>query len=295
MDGVSKPVLYDTYCKAGGCTKGYQRAGFEVWGVDIEPQPRYCGDRFIQMDALAFIRAVLAGEYPMPDAWHSSPPCQGYSRLRHLPWLKDRTWPLMIDETRELLQATGRPWIIENVEDAPLDGVVLCGRMFGIPTYRHRKFESSVLLLAPPHQKHDVVIGHGRMVNDRRKGTLNASSSRGAWGQQSVITVAAGQFKKADGELALGIDWMTKDELAQAIPPIYTEFLGSQLIRYVDNDDASGSSPAWVPCDGCEDFYCQIHQQHAHDCDCPPIEEWITDPYSAPDPPPIAAGREVTP
>jgi hypothetical protein len=113
------------------------------------------------------------------------------------------------------------------------------------------------------------------MVNDRRKGTLNASSSKGAWGQQAVITVADGQFKKADGERALGIDWMSKDELAQAIPPDYCQYLGRQIMPYVDMP-----SPSWVPCNGCEDFYCRRHEMHAHDCACPAVEEWIVDPYT---------------
>lgn len=222
------PRLLDLFCGAGGAAMGYHRAGFDVVGVDIKPQPRY-PFTFVQGDALAFV-AANGSQF---DAIHASPPCQGYSRLRHLPWLKGRTWPLLIDPTRELLTATGKPWIIENVEDAPLDGAVLCGRMFGLPIYRHRRFESSMLLLWPEHTKHDQVIGHGRMINDRRKGTLNASSRKGAWGQSGIITVAGGQFKKADGERALGIDWMTVNELAQAIPPAYTEYLGHQLMTAV--------------------------------------------------------------
>ncbi len=71
-----KPLLYDICCCAGGAARGYMDAGFEVWGVDNRPQPRYCGGRFFQMDAFAFIAAVVAGEYPMPDFWHASPPCQ---------------------------------------------------------------------------------------------------------------------------------------------------------------------------------------------------------------------------
>lgn len=225
---MSRPRLLDLFSGAGGAGMGYARAGFDVTGVDIKPMPRY-PFTFIQAEALEYL-AEHGHEY---DAIHASPPCQGYSRLRHLPWLKDRVWPLLIDPCRDLLNASGRPWIIENVEAAPMAGLVLCGRMFGLPTYRHRRFEGSVLLLTQPHQKHDVVIGHGRMVNDRRKGSLNASSSKGAWGQQAIITVAGGQFRKADGERALGIDWMTKDELAQAIPPAYTEYLGRQLLPYV--------------------------------------------------------------
>lgn len=224
---AERPLLLDLFCKAGGAAVGYHRAGFDVVGVDHEPQPRY-PFQFVQADAL---EAVLRIGHEF-DAIHASPPCPGYSRLRHLPWLKHRTWPLLIGPVRNFLRAIGKPWVIENVMDAPLSGIVLCGRSFALPTFRHRRFESSEMLLAPPHAGHDGVVGHGRMVNDRRKGTLNAGSSRGSWGV-GIITVAGGQFRKADGEKALGIDWMTKDELADAIPPAYTEFIGRQLLRAV--------------------------------------------------------------
>jgi DNA (cytosine-5)-methyltransferase 1 len=105
--------------------------------------------------------------------------------------------------------------------------------MFGLPVYRHRLFESSAMILAPAHAGHEVVIGSGRMVNDRRKGSLNNGSRAGAWGASPIVTVAGGQFLKAQGERALGIDWMSKDELAQAIPPAYCEFIGRQLIAAI--------------------------------------------------------------
>lgn len=203
---------------------GYHRAGFDVIGIDIKKQPHY-PFTFIQGDALN--PPVDLSRF---DAIHASPPCQGYSRLRHLPWLRGKTWPLLIGPIRKLLQDSGLPWIIENVEDAPLDGLVLCGTMFNRPLYRHRVFESSNLLLQPTHESHREIIGHGRMVNDRRKGTLNAGSNKGAWGNQKIITVAGGQFRKADAVRALEIDWMSVDELAQAIPPAYCEFIGRQLI-----------------------------------------------------------------
>src|SRR3990167_3954569 len=109
----SKPILLDIFCGAGGSAKGYQQAGFYVVGVDIEPQPHYCGDEFYQADALTY---SLSGY----DAYHASPPCQAYSRLRYLPWLKNKEYPALIDTTRNLLVATGKPWVIENVADAPL-------------------------------------------------------------------------------------------------------------------------------------------------------------------------------
>jgi DNA (cytosine-5)-methyltransferase 1 len=209
---------------------GYHRAGFtDITGVDNRPMPRYPFN-FVRADALEYL-AAHGSEY---DAIHASPPCQGYSRLRHLPWLKGRTWPMLIEPVRRLLIETGKPWVIENVEDAPLPGMVLCGQMFGLPLYRHRRFETSVFMLCPSHPGHTVVIGHGRMVNDRRKGTLNASSGKGAWGNQRIVTVAGGQFRKEDGERAMGIDWMTKDELAQSIPPAYTEYIGHRLLEVLE-------------------------------------------------------------
>jgi DNA (cytosine-5)-methyltransferase 1 len=126
---------------------------------------------------------------------------------------------------RTKLLRWGGAWIMENVEDAPLlNGVTLCGHTLGLPVYRHRKFEAPFMMLAPAHRRHTVVIGHGRMVNDRR-GTLNAGSAAGAWGKQTIFTVAGGQFKKADGERALGIDWMSVAEISQAIPPAFSRYL----------------------------------------------------------------------
>ena len=224
-----KPPALDLFCGAGGATKGLQMAGFHVTGVDIKPQPRYCGDTFVQADAMTF---PLHGY----DFIWASPPCQGYSRLRHLPWLRDRKWPKLIGPLRRrFLEFPHIPHVIENVEDAPLSGFILCGQSFGLPLYRHRKFETNFYPgLLPPHTPHREVIGHGRMVNDRRKGTLNNCSARGAWGNQKIITVAGGQFKKADGVRAMAIDWMTKGELAQAIPPAYSEFIGRQIMRIYD-------------------------------------------------------------
>ncbi len=224
------PLLLDAFSGAGGAAMGYWRAGFNVIGCDIKPQPHYPFP-FWQMDALDFIRRYG----PLADAIHASPPCQGYSRLRHLPWLKDNEYPLLIEPVRELLKRTGKPYVIENVEDAPLkNATVLCGYSMGLPVYRHRKFETSFELHAPPHRKHEAVIGSGPLVNDRRKGSLNNGSRTGSWRSGGVITVAGGQFAKEDGEKAMDIYWMSKYELTQSIPPAYTEWIGAQLMTVLE-------------------------------------------------------------
>lgn len=216
----SRPRLLDLFCGGGGSARGYQQAGFHVTGVDSEPQPRYCGDAFIQADALTF---PLDGF----DVIHCSPPCQGYSRMRHLPWLKGRMYPLLIPVMRERLRATGALWVIENVEDAPVQGITLCGQPFGLTVYRHRRFESNVLLFAPPHLKHRERIGHGRVFNSRRVANPNG------W-----ITAAGMAGSRDAFARAMGIDWMTRDELSQAIPPAYTHHIGLQLREAVAHEEA---------------------------------------------------------
>ena len=201
--------LLDLFCGAGGAAMGYHRAGFEVVGVDIKPQPRYPFE-FHQADALEYCSAH-GREF---DAVHASPPCQGYSRLRHLPWLCGREYPLLIPVTRLALQATGKMYVIENVADSPLDGALLCGAALGLSISRHRRFESNVLLLFPPCPGHSVLFHGGENMKK--------------YGQGAGVTgLADGQ----DPREALGIDWMTGRELRQAIPPAYTEYIGRQLIE----------------------------------------------------------------
>lgn len=234
---MTKPRLLDLFCGAGGAARGYQMAGFHVTGVDLKPQPRYAGDAFIQGDALAYVKAH-GHEY---DAIHASPPCQGYSRMRHLPWLKDRVYPLLIPATRAALVATGRPFVIENVAGAPLENyAMLCGTMFGLKVYRHRLFETSFFLLCPPHAKHREVIGSGRMLNDRQNASANgwvslpSKGHRNGLRRSDDVIVAAGHFGGvAAARAAMGIDWMTRDELSQAIPPSYTLFIGAALLRHL--------------------------------------------------------------
>ncbi|MDX2708037.1 SAM-dependent methyltransferase, partial [Streptomyces sp. PA03-6a] len=146
-----RPRLLDAFCCQGGASTGYRLAGFDVTGIDIHPQPRYPFN-FVQGDAVAFIREHGA-EF---DVIHASPPCQLYS-LTHR--IQRRDHPDLIAPTRKALETTGRPWVIENVEDARgelRDPVTLCGAAFGLHTYRHRLFETGggLTLTPPPHPAH---------------------------------------------------------------------------------------------------------------------------------------------
>jgi DNA (cytosine-5)-methyltransferase 1 len=211
--------LLDLFCGAGGAGMGYHKAGFDVTGVDIKPMPRY-PFTFIQADALEYV-AEHGHEY---DVIHASPPCQMFTALR-------TTWNAkphvdLLTPTREALVHLGVPWIIENVPGAPTrHHIVLCGTMFGLGVRdaelrRHRWFESSppFPVLAPPcaHGQRPITIGvYGQHGRDRRR---------------SVETF----FSVADGRDAMGIDWMTGDELSQAIPPAYTEFIGSLIFGQIE-------------------------------------------------------------
>lgn len=214
--------LLDLFCCAGGAAMGYHRAGFDVVGIDVAPQPRY-PFAFIQADALSldmrFIRSF--------DAIHASPPCQRFSDLAKRNGNAD-AWPDLVGPIRDLLVASGRPYIIENVEGAPLiDPVMLCGTMFPeLRVIRHRLFESNIPLTAPAHGKHPLVF-----TMDKRKshyGKLNEWTS-------PVQVTGGGNCSKAAAADAMGIDWMTKNELNEAIPPAYTEHLGRQLMAHLQS------------------------------------------------------------
>ena len=206
--------LLDLFCCAGGAARGYQMAGFDVTGVDLFPQPRYAGDRFVQGDALNFL-AEHGHEY---DAIHASPPCQHYSAL--VARWPDREYPDLLAPTRDLLTAVGKPWVIENVVGAPFAyHVQLCGTMFGLRVYRHRRFETSWLIFQPAHPPHLIRAG-GHKSQRQRKKHYEA-------GGFVTITGNVGSYCGP----AMGIDWMTGEELSQAIPPAYTEWIGRNLLE----------------------------------------------------------------
>lgn len=201
---------------------GYHLAGFDVVGVDIEPQPNY-PFKFIRGDALEYL-AECGGCY---DAIAASPPCQAFSRVQSLGAARNGSYPVhadLIEPTRLLLEDWGKPYVIENVEGAPLHNpAMLCGSMFpSLRVYRHRLFETNWLLMTPPHSPHrDTTPPAGNGLSP--KGYISVCGSGGVKGMNSA------QILKTWQE-AMDIDWMNRRELAQAIPPAYTFFIGSQLI-----------------------------------------------------------------
>ncbi len=224
---TDKPVLLDAFCGAGGATRGYQLAGFYVVGVDNKPQPHYCGDEFYQGDALDYI-AQHGSEF---DAIHASPPCQAYSRVSGRARKAGRkSYPDLVEPVRDLLFRTGKPFAIENVQEAPLvDPVILCGSSFGLDVRRHRGFESNVALEALPCQHH-TQAPRFRPLNSQRKGKL--SCVVGVHGHINYC----GEFDLRCK--AMGIDWMLNSELVEAIPPAYTEFIGKQLLAHLKGGKA---------------------------------------------------------
>lgn len=213
--------LLDLFCGAGGAAVGYHRAGFDVVGVDIAPQRNY-PFTFIQMDVTTIDPAWLWSF----DVIHTSPPCQSYSDLARRNGNGD-DWPRLVEPVRELLQASGKPYVIENVEGAPLiDPIMLCGTMFpGLRVIRHRLFESNVTLFAPPHGRHPLVFTHDK--RKRHYGKLDQDTS-------FVQVTGGGNCTTANARDAMGVDWMvTKAEMNEAIPPDYTECIGVQLLQHL--------------------------------------------------------------
>ena len=241
--------LLDLFCGAGGAAVGYSRAGFtEIVGVDIKPQPRYPFE-FIQADAMT---------YPLDgfDAIHASPPCQAHTSLKSM-WNSKKHEDLLTPTMARFDGEAAVPWVVENVMGAPMRAAIrLCGSSFGLGTgdaelRRHRYFELDGFgCFAPPcaHYSRGLVIGiyggHGR---DRRRtvgvyGDGNGRDYRkhpatiGVHGHAGGSSVRDGtqQFTTAQRAEAMGIDWMTGDELSQAIPPAYTEYIGKHLIAAIE-------------------------------------------------------------
>lgn len=200
--------ILDLFCCAGGAGMGYHLAGFEVVGVDIAPQPHY-PFKFILADALTF---PLEGF----DAIHASPPCQAFTLAQRI---QNNEHPDLIAPIRERMKATGKPYVIENVVGAPLENpVMLCGAMFtGLAVYRHRLFESNFPLEAPAHPDHVAPL--------RKMGRPPLAGE--------FMHVVGNFSGVARAKEAMGIDWMVRDGLREAIPPAYTQFIGTALRQHL--------------------------------------------------------------
>jgi len=208
---MKKPVALDLFCCAGGAAMGLYRAGFDVVGVDIQPQPRY---------PFAFVQAnALAPPFDLSQfnfIW-ASPPCQAYS------W-SARRWDVeradLVAPTRALLKAAGTPYVIENVVGAPIRAdIVLTGMMFGLGVIRRRHFETSFFCLAPPPHEKRGSVRTGEFVTVAGHGGDNIK----------------GRGSRAAKQAAMGIDWMNDQELNEAIPPAYAEFIGKRAIEHASH------------------------------------------------------------
>jgi DNA (cytosine-5)-methyltransferase 1 len=214
---VSRPRLLDLFCAAGGAGMGYYQAGFDVVGVDINPQPHYPFE-FIQADCMALDRSFLR-EF---GAIHASPPCQKYTR-KVSTWGRERKhWPThsdLIDPTRDMLDDAAIPCVIENVVGAPLRAdITLCGTQFGLRIIKHRQFECSfpVFALLPACDHSDVYNpwqGKGRSAKEHRE------AQGTPW-----IPQCGGASRKAG----------VTGDLNNAIPPAYTRFIGEQLLAHLE-------------------------------------------------------------
>ncbi|MFF4644710.1 DNA cytosine methyltransferase [Streptomyces sp. NPDC001389] len=206
--------LLDAFCCQGGAGMGYHRAGFDVTGVDKDAQTRYPLS-FHQDDAIAFIHKFGADF----DFIHASPPCQRYSRAQKI---QGRQHPDLIAPVREALEATGRPWVIENVVEAATElrnPVVMCAAVFGMRTYRHRLFETGggFTLTPPAHQAHTAPLTKmGRPLRE------------GDW-YHAVGNFSNVPYVRAD----MGVPWMNRDGIRECIPPAYAQWIGRQAFAHL--------------------------------------------------------------
>lgn len=205
-----KPRLLDLFCCQGGAGMGYHKAGFEVTGVDLFPQPRYPFE-FVQGDALEY----LERNWRHYDAVHASPPCQAFTNAQKL---MGNEHPDFISPAREMLERIGLPYVIENVPGATLvEPIELCGAMFNLGTYRHRLFETNFYVREPKHEKHTArTTKMGRKPVD---------------GEMMHVVGNFSGVEKA--KRAMGIDWMNRDGLRESIPPAYSKFIGWYLMDEV--------------------------------------------------------------
>lgn len=226
-----KRQLLDLFCCAGGAAWGYHLAGFEVIGVDHVEQPNYPftfyrADAIEAMEGLLLNRADPLFGLRLDDfaGIHASPPCQAFTVYGNNKAHVKQDHPNLIPATRALLRQTGLPYVIENVSGAKSELIApiqLCGTSFGIEVRRHRLFESNFHLWSIP-------CDHGRFTERKYPGSSNRPNGR------TVCNVGEYRVPLPQQREAMQIDWMNLQEIAQAIPPAFTEFIGSQLLAYIE-------------------------------------------------------------
>lgn len=261
-------VILDLYCCEGGACRGYTDAGADVYGVDLDGRfaKRYPGAGFHQGSALDVLAALIDGALvPFTrgdgtvvwlgledfDAIHASPPCQGYSIATAGNPAARAKQQRLIAATRDLLAQTGLPWVIENVEQARsqmVDPIMLCGRMFGLGAQdedglalvldRHRLFESNVGLVAPPHPRHGAeqvagVYGGSRRAKRKPDESLAEVAPRDRHAARHERSGGYVPRSRRVQQALLGIDWMTVHGMNQSLPPVYTRYIGLQLIEHL--------------------------------------------------------------
>lgn len=233
---MRQPRCLDLFCGAGGAAKGLQRAGFYVVGVDNKPQPRYCGDEFIQADAMT---VDLRGY----DFIWASPPCQRFTTLRTA-WNHKAHHPDLIGPIRERLQRHRTPYVIENVVGAPLIYPIrLCGTAFnlGVVVYdgwrelrRHRLFECSTPVVGADCRHQGATIGiYGDHARDRRRKP----------GVRDRGVDFPDVDKLALGRAAMDMQWCDWRGLSQGIPLAYSEFIGRQVLAHLEGRSPQGDGP----------------------------------------------------
>lgn len=218
--GDARPKALDLFCCAGGASMGLHQAGFDVVGVDMEAQPRYPFP-FIQADAVTLpIRGF--------DFVWASPPCQRFSDLGHRNG-NAMDWPDLIEPIRSILERCGALYVIENVERAPLNNpFMLCGTMFpGLRVLRHRIFETNFPVVTPKHGAHPKVH-----TFDKRKSHFGKTDEM----TDFVQVTGGGNCTLRAASDAMGIDWMTKSEINEAVPPAYAEYIGRAAIEHIKRE-----------------------------------------------------------
>lgn len=218
------PRILDLFCGAGGAGVGYARAGFDVIGIDINPQPNY-PFTFIQTDAIQYLQQNLSRLSGLVDAIHASPPCQAYTNLAKGTNANPGDYPDLVPEVRRLLWLTGLPFVIENVPQAPIhNDLTLCGLSFGLQVFRHRKFETGGWTVE-------------RLKHESHKGHRVAGWNHGKYQDGDMFAVygaGGGKGSVSDWQQAMGIDWTdVRKEIAEAIPPAYTQYIGARLLEHL--------------------------------------------------------------